>query len=67
MATQHTCQANDQGDFKTDETWLTDERINAAKTGAELTNEEVLALLGEVRVRRRAMQAESWRDRPSLL
>ncbi len=54
-------------EIEKDPTLLTDERIREIKTGADATREEMLALAGEVRVRRRAMQSETWHDRPPLL
>ena len=54
-------------EIEEDPTWLTDERIREIKHGEDATPEEALALAGEVRVRRRAMKGESWRDRPPLL
>jgi len=54
-------------DAEIDPTWLTDDRIRELKQGEDATPEEVLALAGEVRVRRRAMQGETWHDRPPLL
>jgi hypothetical protein len=50
-----------------DPSWLTDERIREIKQGDDATRGEVLALAGEVRVRRRAQAGESWLDKPSLL
>ena len=54
-------------EIETDPTWLTDERIRDIKQGDEGTRAELLALAGEVRARRRAMTAETWRDKPALL
>jgi len=54
-------------DIEHDPTWLTDERIREIKHGDDATPAEVQALAGEVRCRRRARQAESWRDKPSML
>lgn len=54
-------------DIEIDTTWLTDERIIEIMKGGGVTPEEALALAGEVCVRRRAMQTESWRDKPPLL
>ena len=54
-------------DIEKDPSWLTDERIREIKQGEEATPGEILALAGEVRVRRRAMKSDSWRDKPSML
>lgn len=54
-------------DIDHDPTWVTDERIIEIKQGFTATEAEVLALAGEVRVRRRAMKSATWRDKPALL
>lgn len=54
-------------EIEKDPSWLTDERIREIKHGDNAAPSEVQALAGEVRERRRVMQAESWRDRPPLL
>jgi len=54
-------------EIEKDQTWLTDERIGEIKHGDDATPAEVLALAGEVRVRRRIMEAETSRWKPPML
>lgn len=59
---------SDQMDgIEKDPSWLTDERIREIKQGDDATRGELVALAGEVRLLRRAMQSESWRDKPPML
>jgi hypothetical protein len=54
-------------EIEKDQTWLTDERIGEIKHGDDATPAEALALAGEVRVRRRIMEAETSRWKPPML